>query len=91
MGDMALTRRSWMVNKDFVVTKKEIQVQIQERVSRIARLKQEIEDMMKGIIVGKEADIIMFEKEMAVLNERLESLTPQNFNAPEVIEATEGQ
>lgn len=86
MGDMALTRRSWMVDKDFVVTKKEIQVQIQERKSRIARLKQEIEDLVQGIIVGKEADILMFEKELAALNQRLESLTPTNFNAPDVIE-----
>jgi len=85
MGDMELTRRNWMVDKDFLVTKKEIQCQMQERRSRISRLKQEIEDMMQGVIVAKEADIIMLEKELSILTTKLESLTPTNFNAAEIV------
>ena len=89
MGDMELTRRNWMVKKDFIVAKKEIQCQIQERRSRISRLRQEIEDLMQGVIMAKEADIIMLEKELAFFNTRLESLTPTNFNALDDIEVLE--
>jgi len=89
MGDMGLTKRNWMADKDFLVCKKEIQCQIQERRSRIARLNQEIEDMKLGVIVAKEADILMLEKELSIFTVKLESLTPANFDAPEkVIEVT---
>jgi uncharacterized coiled-coil protein SlyX len=86
MGDMALTRKSWMVEKDYEVSKKELQILIQERVSRISRLKQDIEDLVKGVILTKEADILMLEKELRLLTEKLNSLNPNNFNAVDIIE-----
>ena len=81
MADLSLTRKTWMVNPDYEVEKKHLQVQVQERVSRISRLKQEIEDFIKGVIVGKEADVLMLEKELALLQERLNGLNPKNFMA----------
>lgn len=90
MGDMPLTHRNWLVSPDYEVEKKHLEVQIQERKSRIARLKQEIEDILLGIKVGKEADILMLEKELRLLQDRLRALNPKDFNAPDdVIEVNE--
>ena len=83
MGDMSLTRRVWKVSPDYEVEKKWLEVQIQERKSRIARLKQEIEDILKGLKVGKEADILMFEKELKLLEGDLLNLNPKDFNTAE--------
>jgi hypothetical protein len=53
-----------------------IDVAIQERVSRIVRYRQDIEDFHKGRIVELEAKIMMLEKEVAMLQEKKAKGTP---------------
>lgn len=86
MPDMPLTRRNWLVSTDYEVEKKHLEVQIQERKSRISRLEQEIEDLRKGIIVGKEADILMLRKELSLLEANLNKLSPKDFKEIDTLE-----
>ena len=55
---------NWLVAPDTDIKRKWIEVQIQERKSRIARHKQDIEDLKKGKIVDLEARILMLDKEL---------------------------
>ena len=54
--------------------KKWMQVEIQQKVSQIARLRQDIEDLQKGQILKLEATIEMIEKEKQKLVEDLKNI-----------------
>jgi len=51
-----------------------LQCQIQERKSRIARLKQDIEDLKEMAIKAKEAEVKMLEADLNELNNRLSTI-----------------
>jgi hypothetical protein len=58
---------NWLVSPDNKIEEKWIEVQIQERKSRIARHRQDMEDLIKGKLVDLEARIMMLEKELKEL------------------------
>ncbi len=60
----------WMVSPTREIEDKWIEVQIQERISRIARFKQDIEDLKKGRILELEAKIMLLELELKAIQAR---------------------
>ncbi len=73
MADLQVNQ-NWLVEAQSDVKKKWLEVQIQERASRIARFKQDIEDMKKAQIVKIEASIMMLEREKDKLKEELNKI-----------------
>lgn len=67
---------NWLVSPDQEIKRKWIEVQIQERKSRIARHRQDIEDLLKGKVVDLEARIMMLDKELSELGQELAKLQP---------------
>ncbi len=63
--------RQWLIDEPNEVKKKWIACEIQQRKSQITRLKQDIEDLKNGQIVKLEATIMMLEKELENLSEKL--------------------
>lgn len=63
-------RGNWLVSPTREIEDKWIEVQIQERVSRIARYKQDIEDLKKGKILELEAKIMLLELELKEIQSR---------------------
>jgi hypothetical protein len=61
---------TWLVSPTREIEDKWIEVQIQERKSRINRYKQDIEDMRKGRIVELEAKVMMLELELLEIEAR---------------------
>lgn len=82
MADIGV-KTTWLVKEDFEVNKKWLQVQIQERVSRINRAKQDIEDLKKGQIVKLEGHIMMLEKELRHLQDKLKQGQPIDVDVKE--------
>ena len=70
--------QNWLVSPNAEVELKWAEVAIQEKKSRIARHKLDIEDLKKGMIVDLEAKIMMLEKEVKKLEEERDNLTPIN-------------
>lgn len=68
MADLDVNR-GWLVSPNAEVELMWLNVQIQERRSRIARYKQDIEDLQKGKILDLQAKIIMLEKEVAAMEQ----------------------
>ena len=68
MADVG-TQQNWLVSPDSIVERMWLEVQIQEKKSRIARYKQDIEDLVKGRMVDLQAKIIMLEKEIKALEQ----------------------
>jgi len=66
MGDIPV-EGNWLVSPNQEIERKWIEVQIQERKSRIARHRQDMEDLVKGKLVDLEARILMLEKELTEL------------------------
>jgi len=64
----------WLVPETNEVKKKWLQVQIQEKKSRIVRLDQDIEDLVKGQIVKLEGHKIMLQKELNNLTQQLDRM-----------------
>jgi len=58
---------NWLVSPNAEIERKWIEVQIQERKSRISRHKQDMEDLIKGKLVDLEARILMLEQELKEL------------------------
>lgn len=69
MGDIG-ERQQWLVSPTKDIEDKWIEVQIQERRSRIVRYKQDIEDLMKGKITELQAKIMMLELELKEIEAR---------------------
>jgi hypothetical protein len=63
-------RQTWLVSPTKEIEDKWIEVQIQERVSRIARYKQDIEDLKKGRILELEAKIMLLDLELKEIRAR---------------------
>ena len=74
MADIGV-KQNWLVSPDADIEKKWLEVQIQERKSRIVKVKQDIEDLMKAQKVKLEAQIMMLEKEIASLKEQMKTVT----------------
>ena len=74
MADLPI-EGNWLVSPNVDIKRKWIEVQIQERKSRIARHKQDIEDLMKGKIVDLEARIMMLERELIDLEQQKNKVT----------------
>ena len=66
MGDIPV-EGNWLVSPNAEIERKWVEVQIQERRSRIARHKQDMEDLVKGKLVDLEARILMLEQELKEL------------------------
>lgn len=76
MGDIG-SKRQWLVDEGTEVKKKWLLCEVQSRKSQISRLNQDIEDLKKGQIVKLEATIMMLEKELKNLIEKLEAIDVQ--------------
>ena len=63
-------RQTWLVSPTKEIEDKWIEVQIQERISRIARYKQDIEDLQKGKILELQAKIMLLELELREIRAR---------------------
>lgn len=73
MADIGQNRQ-WIVDPNIDVKKKWLECQIQEKISQIVRLEQDIEDLKKGQIVKLESMIIMLNKEKQKLEEDYKQL-----------------
>lgn len=62
MADLGTT--GWLVEAGSDVKKKWLKVQVQEKKSRIARYKQDIEDLKQGRILELECRIAVLEQQM---------------------------
>ena len=69
MADLPVPQ-NWLVSPDAAIEEKWREIQIQERVSRVARHKLDIEDLKKGKIKELEIKITMLEKEIKHLTEK---------------------
>ena len=65
----------WLVSPNIEIERKWKDVAIQEKVSRIARYKQDIDDLRKGKILDLECRIAMLEKEVEHLQAKRDSIT----------------
>ena len=70
MADIGERRQTWLVSPTKEIEEKWVEVQIQERVSRIARYRQDIEDFKKGRILELEAKIMLLELELKEIRAR---------------------
>lgn len=69
MADIGASQ-NWLVSPTREIEDKWIEVQVQERRSRIIRYKQDIEDLRKGRIIELEAKIMMLELELIEIEAR---------------------
>jgi len=69
MADVGVGQ-NWLVSPTREIEDKWIEVQIQERKSRIIRYRQDIDDLRKGRIVELEAKIMMLELELLEIEAR---------------------
>ena len=79
MADLGRTQ-SWLVSPNLAIEIKWVEVQIQEKKSRLNAAKQTIEDLQKGKIVELEAQIMMLEKEIAFLENKKQNVTVTDVN-----------
>jgi len=75
MADLG-TKQNWLVSPDWEVEKRWLQVQINERVSRINKTKQDIMDLKNVQLIKLEAQVIMMEQEIKRLEEKLAKKEP---------------
>ena len=74
MADLG-TKQNWLASPTREIEEKWIDVQIQERRSRIAKTKQDIEDLERGTKVKLQAQIMMLEREMKELEREKGKIT----------------
>jgi hypothetical protein len=79
MADLGV-QQNWLVSPTHDIEIKWLDVQIQERKSRIARHKQDIEDLVKGRITELEAKIMMLDLELKELEAKKKSTNPIKIN-----------
>jgi len=65
---------NWLVDPSAEIKRKWAEVQIQERRSRIARHKQDIDDLKRGKLVDLEARILILELELKDLEMKRDSI-----------------
>jgi hypothetical protein len=68
----------FLVDPNTEVKTLQLEAKIQERVSRINRLKQDIDDLTKMAIKSKQAELKMFELELLKLRADLIRLKPED-------------
>ena len=71
---------NWLVSPTTEIERKWIEVQIQERKSRINRHKQDMEDLIKGKLVDLEARILMLDQELKELEAKKNAVTIKKEN-----------
>lgn len=69
------TEGNWLVDPTDDIKRKWIEVQIQERKSRINRHKQDMEDLTKGKLVDLEARILILDLELKDLEAKKNAIT----------------
>ena len=69
-------QQQFLVKPDDKVKAMWIDVQIQEKKSRIVKTRQDIEDLIKGMKVKLEAQVIMLEREIKALEEEKANMQP---------------
>jgi len=69
MADVGVNTQ-WLASPDSQVEEMWIDVQIQERKSRIVKMKQDIEDLIKVQKIKFDAQIMMLEKEIGYLQQK---------------------
>ena len=79
MADIQL-EGNWLVSPTIEIERKWIEVQIQERKSRINRHKQDMEDLIKGKLVDLEARILMLDQELKELEAKKNAVTIKKEN-----------
>ena len=79
MADIG-SKSTWLVSANREVEEKWLDVQIQEKISRRNNAKQRIDDLMKGVIIGLQADIIMLDKEISNLKRKKDALKTKVYN-----------
>jgi len=79
MADLPI-EGNWLVDPDNEIKVKWIEVQIQERKSRIARHRQDKEDLIKGKLVDLDARILMLEKELKDLEQQRIRISVRSSN-----------
>ena len=70
--------KNWLVSETPEVEKKWIESQIQEKVSRIKRIKQDIEDFNKGMMPKLEGTIMMLDLEILRLVQKMNNVGKDN-------------
>jgi hypothetical protein len=73
MADIGVTQ-NWLASPTREIEEKWIDVQIQERKSRIVKTRQDIEDLIKGMKVKLEAQVMMLEREVKMLQDKKKSI-----------------
>jgi len=76
MSDIGENR--YLVDPNAEVKILNLEARVQERISRINRLNQDIEDLTKMAIKSKQAEIKMLELELNKLKKDLVLITPQD-------------
>ena len=69
MADLGIPQAQWLVPATDSVKQKWLEVKKQEVRSKIARAKQDIDDIMNGRVIGLKAQIEMWELELNKLNQ----------------------
>ncbi len=75
---------NYLVDPNAEVKALNLDAKIQERVSRIARIRQDIEDLEKMAIVSKKAELKMLELELKKLKDEKAHISPQEADIIEV-------
>jgi uncharacterized small protein (DUF1192 family) len=75
MSDLPVAQH-WLVSPSFEVEKKWLQVQINERVSRVNKIKQDIQDLKDVQLIKLEAQVILLEQEINKLKAELNKKEP---------------
>ena len=68
-------KQNWLVSPTAKIEQMWADIQIQERVSRITKMKQDIEDLLKIQKVKLEAQILMLEMEVEKLQNKKTAVT----------------
>ena len=69
MADIGV-KQQFLVTPDHEIEQMWIDVQIQEKKSRIVKTRQDIEDLIKGMKVKLEAQVMMLEREVKFLENK---------------------
>ena len=77
MADAGQEQYGYLVDPNVEVKVLQLEAKIQERISRINRLKQDIDDLTKMAIKSKQAELKMFELELLKLRADLVRLKPE--------------
>ena len=75
MSDLPV-HQNWLVSPSYEVEKRWLQVQINERVSRVNKIRQDIQDLRDIQLIKLEAQVILLEQEINKLRSELNKKEP---------------